>query len=141
MSINVGILTDGAFPGGEITDSVSSGTIELEVGWQLISIPIQYGYWDASAHAHVHDDTTTAKIKNYVVDQIEDIQGVDCNTLIEIFNTYPGDVGGFLSFVPGVTNPLSSNNFALTYVDGTYNEVMGFWVKNISASSFTITWG
>jgi len=135
---NIGVMTDGAFL--DDGDSLSSGIIEIESGWQLISIPIQYGYWDIGT-GHVHDGTTPAKIKNYLVDQIEDVQGVQCNTLIEVFNTYPGDVGGFLSFVPGVTNPLSSNNFPLIYEDGSYKECLGFWVKNISGSPFTIVWG
>jgi len=136
---NLGVMTDGAFL--DETSGISNGIIELEVGWQLISIPIQYGYWDSSIHSHIHDNSTIAKIKNYIVDQIEDIQGVAANTLIEIFNAYPGDLNAFLSFIPGVTNPLSSNNFPLTYEDGAFREILGFWVKNISASAFTISWG
>ena len=37
----------------ESVSSVGHGSIEIEPGWQLISIPVHYGYWDSSSHEHV----------------------------------------------------------------------------------------
>jgi len=34
------------YSGEEVTASgIGGGSIQLENGWQLISIPIEYGYW------------------------------------------------------------------------------------------------
>ena len=93
------------------------GTIELEYGWQLVSIPIVHGFWDSTAHEYVHDGTTIAKFKNYVLDQIEDLYGTG---VIEVANTYTGDQQAFYSYLVGPTpessTPESSpNNFQLVY--------------------------
>jgi hypothetical protein len=121
---------------------VGHGRIEVEPNrWQLISIPIQYGYWDDTQHKLVHDNTTIARIHNYVVKQIEDVYGVPCNTMIEVFNTYFGDPNKYYNFIPGVTDPLSIHNFELAYQDGPNLEYTGFWVKSIHDTSFFIEWG
>ena len=52
---------------GTTSSGMGSGSIEIEPGWQLLAIPIQYGYWDNVFHIHVHDDITVAKFKNYVL--------------------------------------------------------------------------
>jgi hypothetical protein len=58
----------------EVTSSgIGSGSIQLEYGWQLVAIPIEYGYWSTATHEHVHDGTTRANFANYVKDQIEDL--------------------------------------------------------------------
>jgi hypothetical protein len=115
------------------------GSIELETGWQLIAIPIKYGYWSDTTHEHVHDDTTTAKFKNYVLDQITDLYGSD---VVEVANTYTGDQQAFYSYVVGSTPESSSNNFQLVYTDGYNQEVSGFWIKIIGGSApYIITWG
>jgi hypothetical protein len=116
---------------------VGSGSIELELGWQLCAIPIQYGYWDSSSHQHVHDDITVAKFKNYILDQIEDLYGVG---KVEVANTYVGDVGAFYSYVVGSTPESSIHNWQLTYDDGSYQEISGFWIKT-TVSGMIISWG
>jgi len=119
-------------------DCVGNGTIEIEPGWQLIATPIKYGYWDDTLHVHIHDGTTQAKFKNYILDQINDLYGPDN---IEVANTYTGDQQAFYSYVVGSTPEGSPHNFNMIYADGTSQEVSGFWVKSLSASAFTISWG
>lgn len=131
---NIAITTSGT--------SCGSGIIEVEPNrWQLVSIPIKYGYWDSNLHKHIHDDVTIARIKNYVVDQIEDVYGVDANTMVEVFNTYFGDVNKYYNFIPNVTDPLSIHNFELGYQDTNDTEYTGFWIKSVYDSVFLITWG
>jgi len=113
------------------------GSIQLEPGWQLISIPIQYGYWDGTAHEHVHDDSTVARFENYVMDQIDDLYGGG----VEVANTYPGDLQAFLSYVAGSTPTSSPHNFQLVYADGPHLEISGFWIKMTTTSGIVITWG
>jgi len=116
-----------------------SGSIELEEGWQLIAIPIQYGYWDSSTHSHVHDGITPAKFKNYVLDQITDVYG---SGVVEVANTYLGDNQFFWSYVVGSTPESSPNNFKLVYADGPNLEITGFWIKIIGPNSpYIIVWG
>jgi hypothetical protein len=113
------------------------GSIELEYGWQLIAIPIRYGYWDSTAHEHVHDEVTVAKFENYVLDQITDLYGTGT---VEVANTYPGDLQAFLSYVVGSTPESSPHNFQMVYADGDNLEISGFWIKT-TASGLNITWG
>lgn len=120
------------------------GSIQLEFGWQLIAIPVVYGYWDDTAHEHVHDDVTVAKFENYVLDQIDDlyatVSGIE--TIVEVANTYTGDQQAFWSYVVGSTPTSSPHNFQLVYDDSGYNEISGFWIKIIGPSApYLITWG
>jgi hypothetical protein len=120
------------------------GTIQLEYGWQLIAIPIMYGYWDDTAHEHVHDDVTVAKFENYVLDQIDDlyatVSGIE--TIVEVANTYLGDNQFFWSYVVGSTPTSSPHNFQLVYEDSGSQEIAGFWIKIIGpAAPYLITWG
>ena len=119
-------------------DGFGKGSIELEQGWQLVSVPIQFGYWDLSIHRLIHDDTTVAKFKNYVLDQIEDLYGTG---KIEIANTYTGDQQAFFSYVVGSTPASSPHNFNLIYEDNGNFEIAGFWLKSISGTPITINWG
>lgn len=122
--------------------TIGYGQIEVEPNrWQLVSIPIKYGYWNSTQHKHIHDNTTIARIQNYIVDQIEDIYGVNCNTMIEVFNTYIGDNNFYYNFIPGITDPLSIHNFELAYQDGSNLEYTGFWIKSIHPNNFIIKWG
>ena len=114
------------------------GTIELEYGYQTLAVPIRYGYWDSTAHEHVHDGTTAAKFKNYILDQITDLYGAD---IIEVANTFPGDLQAFLSYVVGSTPESSDNNFSLVYADTSNLEIIGFWIKSLSVSPIIISWG
>ena len=124
----------------EVTSSgIGSGSIELEYGWQLAAVPIQYGYWDSTTHQHVHDEVTVAKFKNYILDQITDIYGTG---VVQIANTFTGDAQMFYSYVVGSTPESSPHNFSLCYDDGGNKEFSGFWVKIVGgAPPYTITWG
>jgi hypothetical protein len=115
------------------------GTIELEYGWQLVSVPITHGYWNSVTHEYVHDDVTVAKFKNYILDQIEDLYGAG---VVEVANTYTGDQQAFYSYVVGSTPESSPNNFQLVYDDSGNYEIAGFWIKVIGGSApYIITWG
>lgn len=72
--------------------------------------------------------TARAKIKQYVIDQLESKYGAGCVT---VANTYPGDLNRFLSFVPGSTPEASEHNFELMYEeeDGSF-EPTAFWIKS-----------
>lgn len=128
----------------KVCDATSSGiggygSIQLEYGWQLVAIPIVNGYWDRVEHKHIHDDMTVSRFQNYVLEQIEDLYGVD---LVEVANTYPGDLQAFLSYVPGSTPHTSPHNFQLVYDDGLSKEISGFWIKiKGMGAPYTITWG
>jgi hypothetical protein len=115
------------------------GVIELEYGWQLIAAPVSFGYWDSSAHEHVNDGVTIAKFKNYILDQITDLYGAG---IVEVANTYVGDIQTFYSYVVGSTPENSVHNWQLVYDDGIYHEISGFWIKIIGLGApYTITWG
>ncbi len=116
---------------------IGGGSVELEEGWQLVSIPVEYGYWSTATHSHVHDGATRAKFKNYVLDQINDTVG---SGLVEVSNTYVGDVQAFYSYVPDVTPDSSEHNWQLVYDDGIHREISGFWIKTLSGT-ITIVWG
>jgi len=115
------------------------GSIQLEYGWQMIAIPIVDGYWSSVDHKHIHDENTTAKFKNYVLDQITDLYG---SGVVEVANTYLGDNQFFWNYVPGSTPTSSPHNFQMVYDDGISKEISGFWIKIIGpAAPYTITWG
>ena len=131
---------------GDVTVSGidGSGSIQLEFGWQLIAVPIRYGYWDDTTHKHIHDDVTVAKFENYVLEQIDDlyatVSGIE--TIVEVANTYTGDNQFFWSYVVGSTPNSSPHNFQLVYDDSGYNEIAGFWIKIIGPNApYLITWG
>lgn len=116
-----------------------SGTIELEFGWQLIAVPIMYGYWDNVTHKHIHNTPIVAKFKNYITDQITDLYGTG---VVEVANTYPGDLQAFLSYVIGFTPDSSPHNFNLVYTDNNSYEISGFWIKVIGPNTpYIINWG
>ncbi len=127
---------------GLVEGGIGGGCIEIEPNrWQLVTIPVQYGYWDNTTHSHIHDDVTIARVENYIVDQIEDVYGVSCDTMVEVFNAYIGDHNHFYNYVVGVTDEANSNNFELTFDDGICKEYTAFWVKSINPTPFTIIWG
>lgn len=124
-----------------ITGSVEgfgSGTIQLEYGWQLISVPVQFGYWNTNMHSLVHDGITVAKFKNYILDQITDLYGPGT---IEVANTYTGDQQAFFSYVVGSTPESSPHNFKLVYDDEGNLEISGFWIKSVNVNPMIIGWG
>ena len=119
-------------------EGFGKGSIQLEQGWQLISIPVQYGFWSSSTHELVHDNSTVAKFKNYVLDQIQDLYGTGH---VEVANTYTGDQQAFFSYVVGSTPESSPHNFNLIYQDGESYEIAGFWVKSTNPNPMIIEWG
>lgn len=119
-------------------EGFGKGSIQIEQGWQLISIPVQYGYWDTNTNSLVHDDVTPAKFKNYVLDQIESLYGTG---KVEVANTYTGDQQAFYSYVVGSTPESSPHNFQLIYQDGESYEIAGFWIKSLSGTPMLIEWG
>ena len=124
---------------GVVCSGIGGGSIQLEFGWQLAAIPIEYGYWDDTTHQHVHDDVTVAKFENYILDQITDLYGTG---VVEVANTYLGDVQAFYSYVVGSTPTASFHNWQLMYDDGVHREISGFWIKIIGGSApYVITWG
>ena len=136
-------FTEPCTESGTTSSGIDGGYIDIEPGFQMISIPITYGFWNSTTHEHVHDGTTIATVYNYIVQQIEDIYGVNGDTMIEVFNTLVGGQGNYWNFVTGVTNPASPHNFQLAYLDpgaGGY-EYTGFFIKSIYFTNFTIQWG
>lgn len=115
--------------------------IEIEKGWQLLSIPIKNGYYDKDKKSLIHKTDVLANIQNYILDQIEGLYNVKASDYISIANTYTGDNQFFYNYIPGVTNPLSTNNFNFVYNDGINEEYVGFWIKSISDIPFIIKWG
>ena len=122
---------------------IGGGYIDIEPGFQMISIPITHGYWSSVLHEHVHDGSTVANVYNYIVQQVEDIYAVEADTMIEVFNTLVGGQGNYWNFVPGVTNPASPHDFQLAYFDVGVSayEYTGFFIKSIHPVNFTIQWG
>lgn len=120
-------------------EGFGKGTIQLEQGWQLVSVPVLFGYWSSVSHEHIHDGTTVAKFKNYILDQITDLYGAG---VVEVANTYTGDQQIFYSYVVGVTPESSPNNFRLVYNDNENYEISGFWINVIGPSApYIISWG
>lgn len=114
------------------------GTIELEPGWQLITTPVEFGYWDSNLHKHIHDGVTLARFKNYIMDQIDDLYGTG---KIAVANTFTGDAQAYYSYVPGSTPSDSPHNFYMVYNDGVNKEYTGYWVKSINTANMIISWG
>ena len=95
------------------SDCETSGNIKIEDNvWQLISIPVE-----------------GVKVKEYFVDRLAEKYSADPRDMISICTAYFGDEDRFRSYIPGVTNPSTSNNFPLVYTDAGHREITGFWVK------------
>jgi len=115
-----------------VVDSAGmTGSIYLQKNaWMMLAVPKE-----------------NAKIYEDFIKPIEDQSGLDATEIFEVFNAYPftegpnGSSRQFLSFVPGVTNPASSNNFQMIYEDSNgEKEISGFWVKTKDYSGDTITY-
>ena len=146
MDPRITVATYNLWTGVETTVSGigGSGSIQLESGWQLAAVPVEWGYWDSTTHEHIHDGITRAKFENYILDQIEDLyataSGVE--TIVEVANTYLGDNQFFWSYVVGSTPETSPHNWNLVYNDGPNREISGFWIKIIGPDApYVITWG
>lgn len=127
---------------GYPSQSIFYGEIEIEPDrWQMITIPVVYGYWDNINHQHIHDGQTRSTVKNYLLDQIEDIMGDVVQNYVKVVNTYIGDNNFFYNYIPGITNPLSAHNFPLAYFDGDRIEYVAFWLRSIHSENIVIKWG
>lgn len=114
------------------------GQIDLEYGYQLVAVPVEFGYWNSELHTHIHDGVTVARFENYIYDQILDLYG----SVVEVANTYTGDNQAFNSYVCGSTPTSSPHNFQLVYSDNGAKEIAGFWIKITGQEGpYTITWG
>ena len=100
------------YPGPSIEQPIY-GSIKIQNNvWQLVSIPRE-----------------GSKVKEYFVDALALKYSAQASDMIEICTAYFGDENKFRSYVPGVTNPLTANNFPLIYTDGASKEITGFWIK------------
>ncbi len=100
------------FPRSVIATEMDGSILLQNNVWQLVAIP-----------------KTSEKVKEYFVDRLALKYSVEAEDMIEICTAYFGDENRFRSYIPGVTDPLTSNNFPLIYSDNANNEVTGFWVK------------
>ena len=76
-----------------------------------------------------------------MLDQIAYKMGSQAETYVEIVNCFIGDENSFRSFIPGFTNPASSQNFPLAIADGPNKEFVPFWLHNIHIEPIEIEWG
>jgi len=114
-----------------VDSSGMKGSIYLQKNaWMMLAVP--------KDNAKIYDD---------FIKPIEDEYGVTGSDLFEVFNAYPftegpnGSSRQFLSFIPGVTNTASSNNFQLIYEDSNgEKEITGFWCKTKDYDGEVITY-
>jgi len=128
-----------------VTESgvVTGGYIDIEPGFQMISIPITHGYWDTTTSGHIHTTSIPATVYNYIVQQAEYVYGVPGEDMIEVFTTLIGGSSIYYNFTVGVIDPGSYHNFQLAYYDLEADdyEYTGFFIKSIHPTSFKIQWG
>jgi len=123
--------------------SITPGLSEIEIEanrWQMVAIPVKYGYFDTVSGEVKSSTTVRAKIYNYVVLQLETIYSDDFENLVEIINTYIGDNDFFYNYVPGFTPENSEHNFPLVFEDGTRQEIVPFWIKSKVAFNMILKW-
>ena len=113
---------------GSSADSLSGSILLQKDKWMLCAVP------------------TDGKIYENFVQYIENKYTVSGADIFEVFNAYPAtdsQSAEFLSFVPGVTSPLTKHNFPLKMVDSSSNdEIIGFWIKtkNYAGSELVYDW-
>jgi len=107
-----------------------SGKILLQKDkWQLLSVPVAGN-----------------KLYENFIQYIETKYSVVGSDIFEVFNAYPAtssQSSEFLSFIPGVTNPLTKHNFDFVMTDlNGEQEVLGFWckTKNYLGSELIYDW-
>jgi len=117
------------------------GEIEIEPDrWQLISLPVKYGYYNIIDNEIKRSKTVRATIYNYVVTQLETVYSDDIENLIGVVNTYIGDNNFFWNYVPGFTPEESEHNFKLIYDDGPREEIVPFWIRSKVNYNMIIKW-
>jgi len=123
------------------SQKVLEGKIEIEPDrWQLISIPVKYGYYDIANNKLMRSKTIRATIYNYVVTQLESVYGNEIKNLIRVINSYNSDSKNFWNYVPGITPENSVHNFKLIYDDGDIEEVMPFWIRSKVDYNMILKW-
>ena len=119
----------------------TSGSIEIEPNrWQMISIPVKFGYFDTIDEEIKVSGSVRSTIYNYVVTQLETLYSDSIENLVEVINTYVGDNDYFYNYVPGFTPVASEHNFPLTYIDGSRDEITPFWIKSKVGFNMVINW-
>ncbi len=115
--------------------------IEIEPNvWQLVAIPVKYGFYNIIEEKVESSQTVRAKIYNYVVQQLETEYSDTIQNLVEIINAYIGDNNFFYNYVPGLTGETSAHNFPLIYEDGSRQEITPFWIKSKVSYNMVIKW-
>ncbi len=113
---------------GTVAGSLSGSILLQKDKWMLCAVPVD---------GKIHED---------FVQYIENKYSVVGSDIFEVFNAYPAtdtQSSEFLSYIPGVTSPLTKHNFPLKMVDSTDNdEIIGFWIKtkNYSGSELVYDW-
>jgi len=113
---------------GSTAGSLSGSILLQKDKWMLCAVPID---------GKIHED---------FVQKIESKYTVSGGDIFEVFNAYPStdsQSSEFLSYIPGVTSPLTKHNFPLKMVDSTNSdEIIGFWIKtkNYAGSELVFDW-
>jgi hypothetical protein len=103
------------------------GSIRLNSNkWMNISVPVK-----------------GQKVKQYFLDNVLQIvqtqtPSAQIQDIVEVVKAFPASdesVGAYLTFVPGVTNPLASGNFNLVTTDNGTEEINSFLCKMKDYSS------
>jgi len=127
---------------GNTTGCSLGGDIQLQPGFQLITIPTTHGRFDTTTGTIVKD-TTKAKVKNYLLDQLSHKLNIPYSDIGQYIESCVAVRGGELSqnFVPVITPDTSVNNFELAYTDNEAIEFTAFYVNVKSTNTLPkISW-
>lgn len=125
-------------PDVAIYHQLRRGQIQVEPGWQIIAIPSRFGEWNAGTN-QIDWTSTAAKVKEYVVDQLEDVYGAG---VVEVCNARVGDTGYSWNFIPASTPAGSEHNFQLMVEDVGISEYeqVAFWIKSTHGSPMLLNY-
>ena len=139
--MTISLVTKGMITSFKTSSSFTSGEIQIEANrWQMITVPVKFGYFDTIEGILKSSETVRSTIYNYVVQQLETVYSDDIENLITVINAYVGDNDFFYNYVPGFTSEGSIHNFNLVYEDGTMNEIVPFWIKSKVTFDMTLLW-
>lgn len=86
------------------TDFSGSGLMRLRKGYNLISYQGQHqAKWNKDTSMVEYDENVLANVQNLLIDQIEEVYGVQASTIIREIQTYSDDVQQYFTFKPGAT--------------------------------------
>jgi hypothetical protein len=120
--------------------TASEGIITIEpLRWQTISIPSIYGGWNTTTNLLERGAPTLAKVKEYIIDQLEDKYGAG---VILRISRFWGDDNAWVDFIPGVTLAGSPNNFELMPLDADtgQREPQGFLLYSNHPTNMALEW-